>query len=133
LSLFLFFSFSLFLFFSFSLFLFFSFSLFLFFSFSLFLFPISLSHSFDRYFRSDTGVAAAKWLQKEYATIAANRPDITVVNFTTTTFPQASVIATIPGSGPNKADVCNGLMEMGWDGGWMDGDVMEDGWGCLPP
>jgi hypothetical protein len=38
------------------------------------------------------------------------------------------VIATIPGSGPNKAEVCDGLMEwMGSDGGW---DVKGDGWGC---
>jgi leucyl aminopeptidase len=62
----------------------------------------SLSDFYTRYYRSDTGVAAARWLQAQYTALAANRPDITVVNFTTTTFPQASVIATIPGTGPNK-------------------------------
>jgi len=65
----------------------------------------SLSAFFTRYYRSETGVAAAKWLQGRYVTLADGRTDITVVNFTTTTFPQASVIATIPGTGPNKNSV----------------------------
>jgi len=65
----------------------------------------TLSDFFTRYFRSDTGVAAAKWLQTKYTQIAidAKRDDVTVTNFTYAAFPQASVIATIPGTGPNKA------------------------------
>jgi len=67
----------------------------------------SLSSFFTRYYRSDTGVAAAKWLQTQYTQIAidAKRDDITVVNFTYTAFPQASVIATIPGGGNNEKSI----------------------------
>jgi len=65
----------------------------------------SLSEFYTRYFRSETGVAAAKWLKEQYTILSAHRPDITVVNFTSPNFPQASVIATIPGNGPNKDNV----------------------------
>eukprot|EP00026_Physarum_polycephalum_P006861 Phypoly_transcript_06914.p1 GENE.Phypoly_transcript_06914~~Phypoly_transcript_06914.p1 ORF type:complete len:353 (+),score=53.68 Phypoly_transcript_06914:613-1671(+) len=65
----------------------------------------SMSEYYTRYFRSETGVEAAKWLKQQYTFLSEHRPEITVVNFTSPNFPQASVIATIPGSGPNKDNV----------------------------
>jgi len=54
-----------------------------------------------RYFRSDTGVSAAKWIHDQFVAIAVNRPEITVTLYTHS-FVQPSVVATIPGVGPNK-------------------------------
>jgi len=61
-----------------------------------------LTTFYTRYYRSDTGVAAAKWIAEQFIAIAADRKDITVELFTHPAFPQPSVITTIPGVGPNK-------------------------------
>jgi len=64
-----------------------------------------LSGFFTRYYRSQTGVQAAQWIEKEFQNWAFGRDDINVKFFNHTNFPQPSVIATIPGQGPNQKSV----------------------------
>jgi len=63
-----------------------------------------LSEFHTRYYTSATGVAAAHLIQQKFSLLAVGKSHITVKNFTNT-FPQPSVIATIPGTGPNAASV----------------------------
>jgi len=64
-----------------------------------------LSNYYTRYYTSATGVQAAKFVQSVFEAEAIGRSEISVKNFTYSAFPQTSVIATIPGTGPNKASV----------------------------
>jgi len=63
----------------------------------------TLSAYHTRYYRSDTGRASAEWIFQTLLKIATSseRDDITV-EFYNHTWVQPSVIATIPGIGPNK-------------------------------
>jgi leucyl aminopeptidase len=60
-----------------------------------------------RYYRTDTGRQAAEWIFETLTKIAAasERTDITVEFFNHTGWTQPSVVATIPGIGPNKDQV----------------------------
>jgi leucyl aminopeptidase len=59
-----------------------------------------------RYYTSTTGVAAAQWILSKFGEIIklSERTDITVALYTHT-WAQPSVIATIPGLGPNKDEI----------------------------
>lgn len=61
----------------------------------------ALSAMPTRHYRSETGVAAAAWLQARWQALAAGRPEITVDRFEHG-WPQDSVIMRIPGT--TKAD-----------------------------
>jgi len=64
----------------------------------------TLSEFHTRYYTSTTGVQAAHFVQHNFMALAEGKPQINVKNFTNT-FPQPSVIATIPGTGPNAASI----------------------------
>jgi len=57
-----------------------------------------------RYYTSTTGEAAAKWIFQKFTEIKGTNEEITVELFTLTWL-QTSVIATIPGIGPNKDQI----------------------------
>jgi len=63
-----------------------------------------LSDFYTRYYLTTTGKDAAQFVQHHFSYLANNAEGVTVTNFTNT-FPQTSVIATIPGSGPNKDSI----------------------------
>jgi len=63
-----------------------------------------LSDFYTRYYTSPTGIQAGHWVQQRFSQLALAGEAVSVVNFTNT-FPQISVIATIPGTGPNKDSV----------------------------
>jgi leucyl aminopeptidase len=60
-----------------------------------------LSEFYTRYYKSPTGTEAGRWIQQRFDQLALAGESVAVKNFTNS-FPQVSVIATIPGSGPNK-------------------------------
>ncbi len=51
----------------------------------------------NRYYQSDTGVEAAKWIQKEWKALSSHRNDVTVELFEHRSWSQPSVIMTIKG------------------------------------
>ena len=57
-----------------------------------------LSNFNNRYYTQESGVNAAQWLRSHWQNISANRSDITVELYAHDNWPQASVIATIPGT-----------------------------------
>ena len=71
-----------------------------------------LSSFKNRYYTSATGVDASKWLQQEWARVAANRPDISVAPFKHAAFAQESVILTMRGTTePEKVIVIGGHLD----------------------
>jgi len=54
-----------------------------------------------RYFRSASGVEASQFVLQQYLSVIAGRVGYSAINVTYSNFPQLSVIATIPGAGPN--------------------------------
>jgi leucyl aminopeptidase len=64
----------------------------------------ALSSSRNRYYRSQHGVDAAKWIAAKFKSIAASRSDIKVDLFAHS-WEQPSVIATIPGTGPHQNEI----------------------------
>ncbi len=64
----------------------------------------ALSANKNRYYRSNYGVAAAKWIAEQFKTLAQGRNDVTVDLFKHA-FEQPSVIATIAGKGPHKNEI----------------------------
>lgn len=58
-----------------------------------------LSSFKNRYYKSESGVAAAEWIKNRFLALAAGRTDITVELFKHDSFPQPSVIAKIKGTG----------------------------------
>jgi len=66
----------------------------------------------NRGYRYATGVDASKWLQKEWARLAENRPYVSVAPFKHAAFPQESVILTVLGSAePEKVVVLGGHLD----------------------
>lgn len=61
----------------------------------------NLTGFYTRYYTSPTGVEAAKWIASQFEASVGDREDVTVELFTHT-FAQPSVVATLPGVGPNK-------------------------------
>lgn len=71
-----------------------------------------LSSYRNRYYTSATGVDASKWLQREWAKFAENRPDISVAPFKHAAFAQESVILTMRGAvEPEKVVVIGGHLD----------------------
>lgn len=71
----------------------------------------------NRYYESDTGVQAAKWLQGRWQEIAAKIPGATVSLYSHDGWKQPSVILTIPGSeNPDEIVVLGGHLDSinGW-------------------
>lgn len=64
-----------------------------------------LSSYRNRYYKSEHGVEAAKWIAGQFQAIAKNRSDIKVNFFKHDKWPQPSVIATIPGQGPQAKEI----------------------------
>lgn len=72
----------------------------------------ALSAYKNRGSRYATGVDASKWLQKEWAKLAAGRSDVAVEPFKHAAFPQESLILTIRGaSEPDKVVVIGGHID----------------------
>lgn len=72
----------------------------------------ALSAFKNRGSRYATGVDASKWLQKEWAALAAGRPEVSVAPFKHAAFPQESVVLTIRGSAePEKVVVIGGHID----------------------
>ncbi len=63
-----------------------------------------LSSFKNRYYQSQTGEDAAKWIKTQYELIAAGHGDIEV-DFVAHKFRQPSVVATIAGNGPNRDEI----------------------------
>lgn len=62
--------------------------------------------------RFATGVDASKWLQREWAKLAAGRSDVTVEPFKHAAFPQESVVLTVRGvSEPDKVVIIGGHID----------------------
>jgi bacterial leucyl aminopeptidase len=59
----------------------------------------------DRDYNTDSGVKAATWIRSRYEEIAHGRSDIKVDFFAHKGFKQPSVIAEIPGTGPDRAEI----------------------------
>jgi leucyl aminopeptidase len=59
----------------------------------------------NRFYKSDYGVKAAEFIAEQFKTIAKNRSDVKVELFKHSKWAQPSVIATIPGQGPNKDEI----------------------------
>jgi len=79
----------------------------------------SLSAYHSRYYQSDTGVAAARWLQGHWAGLAAGIPGASAALYTHSAWKQPSVILTIPGSEtPEEIVVLGGHLDSiaGWGG-----------------
>jgi leucyl aminopeptidase len=71
----------------------------------------------NRYYTSDTGVAAAHWLQGRWSEIAAKIPGASVALVSHSGWPQPSVVLTIPGSEkPDEIVVLGGHLDSinGW-------------------
>lgn len=64
----------------------------------------SLSAYQNRYYSSQFGVDASKWIFDQYTKVAGSRTDVKVEQFAHS-WNQPSVIATIEGSGPNKNEI----------------------------
>ncbi len=64
----------------------------------------ALSANKNRYYRSNYGVAAAKWIADQFKVLSQGRNDVTVDLFKHS-FEQPSVIATIAGKGPHKNEI----------------------------
>jgi bacterial leucyl aminopeptidase len=59
---------------------------------------IDMSAFTNRYYTTTAGVNASDWLKNKWSTMAAGRSDITVTQFTHSSYPQKSVILTINGT-----------------------------------
>jgi len=62
-----------------------------------------LSNFFTRYYTSQTGEEAATYIFNRYRSYAGSRTDITVMRYTHS-WRQPSIVATILGNGPNRAE-----------------------------
>jgi leucyl aminopeptidase len=79
----------------------------------------SLAAFNNRYYTAPTGVEAAKWLQGRWAEIAAKIPGASVALVTHDSWPQPSVVMTIPGSAtPDEIVILGGHLDSinGWGG-----------------
>lgn len=71
----------------------------------------------NRYYQSETGVAAARWLKDRWSELAARAPGASAALFTHASWKQPSVILTIPGSEkPDEIVVLGGHLDSisGW-------------------
>ncbi|MES2076120.1 MAG: M20/M25/M40 family metallo-hydrolase [Pseudomonadota bacterium] len=59
---------------------------------------VDLSAFANRYYTTNNGVNASDWLKQRWSSMAAGRSDITVSQFSHSSYPQKSVILTIAGS-----------------------------------
>jgi len=66
----------------------------------------TLSSFTTRYYQSATGVAASHWLQERFEEIAEGHDHIVIANVTHS-FPQGSIIVTIPGANGDPSDLTN--------------------------
>ncbi|MBI5209611.1 MAG: M20/M25/M40 family metallo-hydrolase [Elusimicrobia bacterium] len=74
----------------------------------------------NRYYRSETGAASARWLRDYWQELSKGRPDITVELFRHGGWAQESVILTVRGKAePGKVVVLGGHLDSiaGWGGG----------------
>ncbi|MDE1461039.1 M20/M25/M40 family metallo-hydrolase [Spartinivicinus poritis] len=66
----------------------------------------------NRYYLSETGVHAAKFIKRQWAHLARNRDDVQVNLFNHDSYPQSSVIMTIPGkTKPDEIIVVGGHLD----------------------
>ncbi|WP_163834412.1 M20/M25/M40 family metallo-hydrolase [Spartinivicinus ruber] len=66
----------------------------------------------NRYYLSETGVSAAKFIKRQWAHLARNRNDVMVKLYNHDSYPQPSVIMTIPGkSKPNEIVIIGGHLD----------------------
>jgi len=67
----------------------------------------TLTSFYNRFYTSKPGISSAEWIYSQYQTLISKYPSDEVrkgVKFFNHTWPQPSVIATIEGIGPNKAE-----------------------------
>ena len=88
-----------------------------------------LSNFFNRFYKSESGVAAASWIRDRFQELGKGRSDITV-ELVQHSFAQPSVIARIPGRGPHSAErVILGAHEdsISWNSGKPPADARAPG------
>lgn len=72
----------------------------------------SLSSFTNRFYTTSTGVSASQWIKDKWSQLASSRPDIQVDYFSHSSYPQDSVIMTIPGSErPEEVVVLGGHLD----------------------